>query len=97
MAANFRDAVACGIDGWVDDYLAFVAPGGFDIAAIAVPMRPWHGTLDNLCPASHSRWLAERIPGAIAHIEANEGHLSIVLNRIDAMLEELVAVARRSR
>ena len=87
----------CVVAGWSGGGPLALACAAFDVAAIDVPTLLWHGALDNLGSAAHTRWLAERIPGAVAHVETNEGHLSIVVNRIDAMLEELAALARPFR
>ena len=34
MAANFAEGLRTGVDGWVDDDLAFVAPWGFTLGAV---------------------------------------------------------------
>jgi pimeloyl-ACP methyl ester carboxylesterase len=57
------DGLRDGVDGWVDDDLAFVAPWGFDVGSIAVPTSLWYGRADTLVPAAHGDWLAEHIPG----------------------------------
>ena len=62
LAENLPDALRNGVDGWVDDDLAFVAPWGFDVASIAVPTSLWYGRADTLVPAAHGDWLAARIP-----------------------------------
>ena len=53
-----------GLDGWVDDYLAFVRPWGFDVRTITVPVSIWHGLRDDSTPQGHSVWLAANVPGA---------------------------------
>jgi pimeloyl-ACP methyl ester carboxylesterase len=58
------DALRPGVDGWVDDDLAFVAPWGFDVASIAVPTSILYGRADTLVPAAHGDWLAAHIPHA---------------------------------
>lgn len=90
-AALFRGAVSTGIAGWRDDDLAFLKDWGFDPAAITVPVSIWQGEQDRMVPFAHGRWLAAEVPGATAHLEPDEGHLSIVLNRFDAVVAELAA------
>jgi pimeloyl-ACP methyl ester carboxylesterase len=63
LAEVLPDALRPGVDGWVDDDLAFVAPWGFDVASIAVPTSLWYGRADTLVPAAHGDWLAGHIPG----------------------------------
>jgi pimeloyl-ACP methyl ester carboxylesterase len=92
MAWGFREALRVGVDGWLDDDRAFVTPWGFDLAEIEIPTSVWHGTEDLMVPVGHGRWLATRVPGATAHIEEGEGHLSIGLGAIGRMLDELAAV-----
>lgn len=89
MATNFRAALASGVDGWVDDGLSLVRPWGFSLEEVRVPLSLWHGTEDRLAPPAHSHWLAGRIPQARLHIEPDEGHVSIVVNHLDRMLDEL--------
>jgi pimeloyl-ACP methyl ester carboxylesterase len=73
LAENLPDALQNGVDGWVDDDLAFVAPWGFDVASIAVPTSLWYGRADTLVPAAHGDWLAARIPNV--EVFSNEfGH-----------------------
>jgi pimeloyl-ACP methyl ester carboxylesterase len=60
--------------GWIDDALAFCSPWGFDLAAVTVPVLLWHGANDVFSPASHARWLAERIPSATVVVQAGAAH-----------------------
>jgi len=90
MAANFAEALRTGVDGWVDDDLAFVAPWGFTLAEIAVPTFVWQGSEDLMVPFAHGQWLAAHVPGATAHLERGEGHLSIAMGALDQMLAELL-------
>jgi pimeloyl-ACP methyl ester carboxylesterase len=66
-----------GVDGWLDDDLAFVTPWGFSLETIAVPVLVRHGEQDQFVAADHSRWLGEHIPGAEVRITANDGHLTL--------------------
>ncbi len=74
MAAQLLEALKGGVDGWVDDNLAFVKPWGFDVTEIQVPVRLVYGRADTLVPGSHGDWLAAHIPGVVAEV-SEAGHL----------------------
>lgn len=92
VAAGFREALASGVDGWLDDDLAFVNAWGFDLAEVITPTMLWQGDRDLMVPFAHGRWLAGALTHAMAHLVEGEGHLSIAEGAIDEMLDELVAV-----
>ena len=92
-AAGFREALRAGIDGWLDDDLAFIKPWGFSLAEISVPTVIWQGSADLMVPFAHGQWLGSRLPAASVHLEEGEGHLSVGLGKLDAMLDELVKAA----
>jgi pimeloyl-ACP methyl ester carboxylesterase len=72
--AALDEAWAQGPDGVIDDQLVLARPWGFDVADIAVPTRIMAAREDKEVPASHGRWLAAHVPGAV-HIEMPGGHL----------------------
>jgi pimeloyl-ACP methyl ester carboxylesterase len=74
-AAHLLTALAPGIDGWVDDDLAFVKPWGFDVASARVPIVLAYGRLDKLVPGAHGDWLAAHVPGAVAWVDDGTGHM----------------------
>jgi pimeloyl-ACP methyl ester carboxylesterase len=65
-------------DGWLDDDLAFVAPWGFEVASIVVPLLVMQGDQDLMVPFSHGRWLAAALPSATVRLMAEEGHISLI-------------------
>lgn len=71
---HFVSCLAPGVDGWVDDDLAFTRPWGFDVADIRVPVLLTYGRADTLVPAAHGDWLAAHVPGAIVDV-TDVGHL----------------------
>jgi pimeloyl-ACP methyl ester carboxylesterase len=95
MAASFAEGLRTGVDGWVDDDLAFTQHWGFALSQLAVPVFVWQGSEDLMVPFAHGHWLASHVPGATSHLEKGEGHLSIVVGAIDRMLDELVGVLPR--
>jgi len=90
-AESFRAAMSAGIAGWRDDDLAFLAPWGFDLAAITTPVSIWQGGEDRMVPFEHGRWLATAVPGATVHLEPAEGHLSLLINNFETIVTELAS------
>lgn len=89
MVASFHEALRTGVDGWLDDDLAFTQPWGFELSSLRVPVFVWQGSEDLMVPFAHGRWLAQHVPGAVVHLEQGQGHLSIGVGSIDRMLDEL--------
>jgi pimeloyl-ACP methyl ester carboxylesterase len=96
MVANFHEALRVGVDGWLDDDLAFTKPWGFALADITVPTALWQGSADLMVPFAHGKWLAAHVPRASVHLEDDEGHLSVGIGAIDRMLDELRVLAGAS-
>ncbi len=96
MASAFHEAMRIGVDGWLDDDLAFVKPWGFALSEVSIPTMIWQGSADLMVPFAHGQWFSSLLPHASVHLEPGEGHLSIGLGAIDRMLDELVE-AHRSR
>jgi pimeloyl-ACP methyl ester carboxylesterase len=71
-----------GVNGWIDDDFAFVEPWGFEVEDISRPVLLLHGEDDRFVPVSHGRWLAARIPGVEARIDAADGHLTLFERRM---------------
>ncbi|MCK8681392.1 MULTISPECIES: alpha/beta hydrolase [Streptomyces] len=74
LLRNYQEALRTSAWGWIDDALAFCMPWGFDPADIPGEVLLWHGEQDVFSPVGHSRWLAERIPGATAVLEPSAAH-----------------------
>ena len=80
--SQIEEGLRQGIDGSLDDQLASAMPWGFDLSSIRVPLQVWHGKQDRFSPFVHGQWLASRLPQAEAHLEENDGHISMFANRI---------------
>jgi pimeloyl-ACP methyl ester carboxylesterase len=76
LLRNYREALRTSPYGWIDDALALCRPWGFDLAAIRVPVLLWHGQNDVFSPASHSSWLASRIPLVTSVVEPAVAHFA---------------------
>jgi pimeloyl-ACP methyl ester carboxylesterase len=86
-ALGLRD----GVDGWLDDNLAFVESWGFEPESINRPVLLLHGADDRFVPVSHGRWLAARIPGVEARITDADGHLTLIERRLREVNEWLLS------
>jgi pimeloyl-ACP methyl ester carboxylesterase len=74
LLASYAEATRPGPWGWVDDALALRRPWGFELASIRQRVLLWHGAEDNVVPASHTRWLARRIPTAELRVQTGSAH-----------------------
>lgn len=81
-------ALETGLDGLMDDDLAYVAPWGFDPAQVIALVLLLHGGRDRMVPSSHCAWLARRCPGAELRLCLDDGHIS-VLGASEAALDWL--------
>jgi pimeloyl-ACP methyl ester carboxylesterase len=86
-----QTGLARGVDGWVDDDLAFRGPWGFDVDAIEAPALLVQGRQDLMVPFEHGEWLARRLPGCEARLFEDEGHLTPLLSRSRELYEWLLA------
>jgi pimeloyl-ACP methyl ester carboxylesterase len=90
LAANLRESVRTGVDGWLDDDLAILDEWGFAVEDVTVPTFVWQGGEDLMVPAAHGRWLAAHLPRVVVHVLEGEGHVSAGSTRLGQMLDELV-------
>ncbi|MFK8908083.1 alpha/beta fold hydrolase [Streptomyces sp. YS-3] len=89
LLRNYQEALRTSAYGWIDDALALSSPWGFDPADIIGEVLLWHGVKDVFSPVGHSRWLAERIPGATAVLEPAAAHFD-ALHALPAILTWLI-------
>lgn len=72
---SIAEQAATGVDGWVDDDLATLAPWGFDVGQIGVPVLVRYGATDVLVPPAHGEWLAAHVSGCVVKVDGDAGHL----------------------
>lgn len=80
-----RPALENGPGGLIDDDLAYVAPWGFDPAAICAPCLFLHGSADRIAPVAHAEWLSHRISDAELRVVPDAGHISVLESAPDAL------------
>jgi pimeloyl-ACP methyl ester carboxylesterase len=81
FATTMRDGLAPGSDGWWEDN-CLLRPWGFSVADITVPVLLLHGRQDAFVPFGHGQWLAAHIPGVKPLLLDDDGHLSLLQNRV---------------
>jgi len=82
LASSTQDGLAPGSEGWFEDGCMITKPWGFDLASISVPVLLLHGREDMFVPFGHGEWLAAHIPGVEARLTDDDGHLTLLQNRI---------------
>ncbi|HEX4291730.1 MAG TPA: alpha/beta fold hydrolase [Trebonia sp.] len=81
FALAMRDGLAPGSEGWWEDN-CMIRPWGFSLSDITVPVLLLHGRQDVFVPFGHGQWLAGHIPGVKAMLLDDDGHLSLLANRV---------------
>lgn len=86
-----QDGLAPSEQGWWDDGVAHMAPWGFELGSIRVPVKVWHGREDRFVPFQHGEWLAEHVPGAESCLSETDGHLTLLVDRFKEVHDWLIA------
>ncbi len=63
---------------------------GFRPEDILIAVDFWHGELDTTVPPSHTRFLSRALVRKRVHWMPGEGHFSLPINRMDAVLKQLL-------
>jgi len=94
VAAGTREGLRNNYWGWFDDDMAFNRDWGFDIGSIRVPVHIWQGAHDRMVPFVHGEWLAAHVSSACPHLLADHGHLSLVVDTMGPILDEMLTADR---
>jgi pimeloyl-ACP methyl ester carboxylesterase len=88
------EALAPGVDGWLDEVLAIAGDWpDVDPTAVACSVTWWHGDADRNCPLSAAQRLVGRLPDARLIVSTGTGHL-VADGGEGEILDELLARAR---
>jgi pimeloyl-ACP methyl ester carboxylesterase len=66
-------------------------PWDFRLQEVTVPVRIWQGLADSIVPPATAQDLAAALPSSECHYLPDEGHLSVVVRHLDAVLADLRA------
>lgn len=78
-----------GMNGLIDDDVAFAMHWGFELADVASRVLIVQGADDRVVPPAHARVLADHIPGAEQWARPGDGHIS-VLDAVPAAMDWLL-------
>lgn len=93
FARGLVEALAPGVDGWVDEALAINSEWpDVDISAVTASVTWWHSEGDRNCPLSAAQRLAARLRHARLIVWEGTGHLTGYM-REPQLLDELLARA----
>ena len=95
-ASSIRRCLQNGIDGYIDDSLVFCKYWGFKPAEIQTPVTIWQGDLDLMVPFTHGQWLIKHIPNAKGMLEIGHGHISLIADKKQDIIDDLVSHLKNS-
>jgi pimeloyl-ACP methyl ester carboxylesterase len=75
------------VDPILTDADVYVQPPGFNLAEVRYPVHFWHGDADRAIPMELARRMADLVPGAVRHWVPNEGHFSLPVFCMEAILD----------
>ena len=86
-----REALGCGVDGWVDETLAMCGDWpDVDPGRVRARVTWWHTASDRNAPLSAAERLFARLPDATLNLWPEGGHLS-AHHREPEVLDDLLA------
>jgi pimeloyl-ACP methyl ester carboxylesterase len=94
LAAVMREGLRESYWGWFDDDMAFAKPWGFDLGEIHTPVHIWQGAHDRMVPFGHGEWLVRHVGSACAHLHPQHGHLTLAVDSMPAIVDELLSPSR---
>jgi pimeloyl-ACP methyl ester carboxylesterase len=78
LGADANRASEGGLDGLIDDDIAYVSHWGLDLARIEAPVLLVQGGEDRVVPPSHAQWLLRNIRRSELWLRPNDGHISVL-------------------
>jgi len=89
--ANFIESHRYGTRGAVWDMVLISRPWELQLQDIAIKVYLWHGGADTASSPAMGRYIAHAIPNCQAKFYPGEGHLSLLINRLEEILSFLVS------
>jgi pimeloyl-ACP methyl ester carboxylesterase len=90
LQASFAAAFEQGAAGPAWEAAIYQQPWAIEPQRIGVPVQLWHGELDNIVPVAMGRRHAALLPNCRARFLPGEGHFSLLVRHMDAILGQLL-------
>jgi pimeloyl-ACP methyl ester carboxylesterase len=84
---SIREAVRQGAAAFAPQYVAQIAPWGFRLDDIAIPIHVWAGANDRITPPDRMRLVTEKIPQVEFTVWPDVGHAGIAKYFRDVLRE----------
>lgn len=91
LAASTAEALRDGGRGAAWELVLLARPWGLRLDEVRVAVQIWQGLDDTIVPAAMARRLAAALPGSACRYLRGEGHLSLIVGHLDAVLAGLRA------
>jgi pimeloyl-ACP methyl ester carboxylesterase len=83
------EAMSQGAKGSACDFQLYLRPWDFRIEEIQIPLKFFHGEQDKTVPIALAKRSIDRLPTAKLITYPKEGHISIVVNQFEAIVQAL--------
>jgi pimeloyl-ACP methyl ester carboxylesterase len=90
FGASLAEAYHQGIGGAMREAELIGSKWGFALEDIRVPVHAYQGVQDRHVPPAMARYMAERIADCRLQVYADEGHLSVMVNRFGDCLQDFL-------
>ena len=91
VTESTAEALRQGGGGAAWELTLLAQPWDFKLQEVPVPVRIWQGLADNIVPPATAQHLAAALPSSECHYLPDEGHLSLLVRHLDAVLADLRA------
>jgi pimeloyl-ACP methyl ester carboxylesterase len=87
---SFAEAFRQGPAGPAHEVRLITQAWGLDLVRVRQPVSLWHGEADRTVPIAMARRHAATLPQVVTHYLPGEGHFSLIVRHMRAMLEDLI-------
>jgi pimeloyl-ACP methyl ester carboxylesterase len=85
FAADVRESVRQGVQGWLRESLVQVLPWSFDLGSVRAPVRAFHGDLDTYEPIANAYRVIGQLPDAVLQVYPGLNHLGPIMHAEDLL------------